>query len=162
MFKIRECNSSRVQNFVVLIFAFSSWSRKTRKFAPRENFPLYGTCTLDEYLCGDSDIPICKELDTASSAGWEEAFLAQLQEEEGSESDKDDNESDNEDLGDSIPPVKLNSLKEVIQCVEDAQQFLEHRGHLEHALRIGQSVDDIVFWKTTSAKHSSICDYLTK
>ena len=114
------------------------------------------TCTLDEYLSGDSDIPICKELDTSSSAGWEEAFLAQLQEEEGSESDKDDTESDNEDLGDSVPPVKLKSLKEVIQCLEDAQHFLEHRGHLEHALRIGQNVDDIVSLKTTSAKKSSI------
>ena len=84
-------------------------------------------CSVEEYLMGDDDLPICTNLDCAT---WEDNFLSQLgdgdpaqQEEMDSEDNKADNDEDNANA--DVPNIQ--SFTEAIKSLEDVQEFLERR-----------------------------------
>ena len=109
-------------------------------------------CNVDEYL--NADLPVCMELDNDS---WEADFLKQLGQEEQEVADE---EEDGEDEMDAQPPPpKLHNFKEAVQSLEDVQQFLESRGYIEEALRIGSSINTMTVLKLKSSKQTTLHDY---
>ena len=98
-------------------------------------------CSVEDYLKGDDDLPICTDLD---SNLWEDNSLSELGQQEP-ESDEDEDNDDNETIP---PPLKIQNFKEAIESLENVQQFLENRGHSEEAISVGLSVDKLVYLKT--------------
>ncbi len=91
-----------------------------------KTMPEEGRCSVDEYLTGEDELPICVDMD---SENWEGEFMAQLGREEQQKVVEDDEEVDNEE--------EASKNKEAIESLEDVQQFLESRGYAEEALGIG-------------------------
>ena len=113
-----------------------------------------GGCTVDEFLTGDSDLPVCVEMDD----NWDTEFIAEL----GSHQQVDHEESDDEDdatidLEEPLP--KFKTYKEAITALEDVASYLEHRGHGDEAFFIGSSIDKLVNLKLASAKQTTLLDY---
>ena len=57
------------------------------------------------------------------------------------------------------PPPKIQNFKEVIQSLEDVQQFLESRGNVE-ALGISSTIDTMAVLKLKSSKQTTLQDYI--
>ncbi len=95
-----------------------------------ETMSAQDSCTLDEYVNGDNDIPVCNDLDSDT---WDSAFMSNLG---GENEDDEDEETPEERIDDSPPPPMISSFKEVIQSLEGIQDFLERRGCMEEALDI--------------------------
>ena len=69
----------------------------------------------------------------------------------------DDEEPNENDL--VIP--KLSNFKEAIQSLDDVQEFLECRGYIQEALKIGSVVDTLTGLKLQSSQQTSLHDYFT-
>ena len=110
---------------------------------------------MDEYLSGDDNLPVCMELDSDS---WEADFLKQLRQEEQEVADEEEDEGEDE-LDVEPPPPKLQNFKEAVQSLEDVQKFLESRGYIEEALRIGSAVDTMTVLQLKSSKQTTLHDY---
>lgn len=104
-------------------------------------------CSVDEYLNGDSDLPVCMGMDGES---WEADFLEHLGQEEPEDEDEEEIEMDIEP-----PPPKFQNFKELIQALEDSQRFLEFRGYIEESLKIGATIDSV----TNVSKQTHINEY---
>lgn len=116
-----------------------------------KTMPTDARCDVDEYL--NDDLPVCMEVDNDS---WEANFLEQLGQEE---QDVADEAEDEDEMDVEPPPPKLHNFKEAIQSLEDIQQFLESRGYMEEALRIGSAVDTMTVLKLKASKQTSLHDY---
>lgn len=101
--------------------------------------PTDGKYNVDKYL--NDDLPVCMELGNDS---WEADFLKQLGREEQEVADE---EEDEDELDAQPPPLKPQNFKEAVQSLEDVQQFLESRGYIEEALRIGSAMDTMTILK---------------
>ena len=120
-----------------------------------KTMPTDGRCNLDEYLSGDDNLPVCMEFDSDS---WEADFLKQLRQEEQEVADEEEDEGEDE-LDVEPPPPKLQNYKEAVQSLEDVQKFLESRGYIEEALRIGSAVDTMTVLQLKSSKQTTLHDY---
>ena len=69
-------------------------------------------CTLDDYLGGDNDLPVCTDLDSDS---WEVNFMSELGLEEECNEDEEEEEMDDE----PPTPLKVQSFKEAIDSIEN-------------------------------------------
>ena len=103
-----------------------------------------GTCDVNEYLQGDDELPVCVDLD---SDNWDTNFMDQLVQEEEEAEQEDEGEDDEMDTD------------QALLALEDVQQFLESRGHLEEALGIGSSMDTMTLLKLKSSKQTTLRDY---
>jgi len=72
------------------------------------------SCSADEYINGDNNLPVCLELDDDK---WEENFLDSLTEPTGEEA-----ESDDEDIL-PPPPLRFKTYKEAFQVLEAYDAF---------------------------------------
>ena len=117
-----------------------------------QTMPADGHCHVDEYL--NDDLPVCMETDNAS---WEVDFLQQLGQEEQQISDDEPGNEDDIDL----PAPKLRNFKEAIQSLDDVQQFLESKGYIEEALKIGSAVDTLTILKLKSSQQATLHNYFT-
>ena len=79
-------------------------------------------CMLVEYVTWDSDLAVCMDI---HAENWQEAFLQQIGQNE-TEEKEDDKEMDNDD-----PPMRITTYREAIRALEDAQQFILSRGHVQ-------------------------------
>ena len=71
-------------------------------------------CSVDEYIKGDDNLPVCTDLDSDT---WDANFLSQLgQQEKESEDEDDENEP-------QPPPLKIQTYKEAIESLENVQLF---------------------------------------
>ena len=86
---------------------------------------------------------------------WEADFLKQLGQEEQEVADEEEDEGEDEM---DVEP-KLQNFKEAVQSLEDGQQFLESRGYIEEALRIGSAIDTMTVLKLKSSKQTTLHDY---
>ena len=119
-------------------------------------------CNLNEYL--NDDLPVCME---AVGDSWEADFLEQLRPEEQQHEqqdedvpDEDANEEDEMDT-DLLAP-KLGNFKEAIQSLDDVQEFLESRGYIEEALKIGSAVDTLTTLKLKSSQQTTLHNYFVR
>ena len=98
-----------------------------------------GDCTIDEYVGGDNDLPICADMDNDNS---ETEFFSELTNEIESESDsdQDDDSADSSVMSFEAPP-KLRSYKEAILALEDVSHFLLYKGHVDEAVHVGATTD---------------------
>ena len=120
-----------------------------------KTMPTDGRCNVDEYLNGDDDLPVCMQLDSDS---WEADFLEQVGQEEQEVADEDEDEGDDE-MDVEPPPPKIQNFKEAVQSLEDVEKFLESRGYIEEALRIGSEIDTLTVLKLKSSTQSTLHDY---
>lgn len=113
-------------------------------------------CTVDEFLTGDNDLPVCVEMDDGN---WDAAFLEEFGEDQQKEvcGHAGDGDSDDEQ---SLP--KLNTYKEAITALEEVSRFLQFKGHVDEALSIGSTIDRIVTLKHKSTRQSTLHDYFTQ
>ena len=114
-------------------------------------------CSVEEYLKGDDDLPICTDLDCDT---WDSNFLSQLGE------DHEDVSEDEEDITmideTPQPPIlKIQTYKEALKSLEDVQQFLESRGHIEEALSLGSSIDRVAYIQLQCTSQTTIHDYFS-
>ena len=60
-----------------------------------------------------------------------------------------------------LPTPKLTNLKEAIQSLDDVQHFLESRGYIKEALKIGSAADILTALKFKSSQQTTLYDYFT-
>ena len=58
------------------------------------------------------------------------------------------------------PPLKVQSYRDTIQSLEDVQQFLGSRGHMQKALCIGSTIDSLTSLQLASTKQNVLNDFL--
>ena len=121
-----------------------------------KTMPTDGSCAVEEYLNGDNDLSVCRELD---SDKWEADFLEGLGQEEEEEVGDEEEDEREEEMDVEPPPPKLKSFREAIECLEDVQQFLESKGCIEHSLGIGSTIDTMTALKVKSLQQTSLHDY---
>lgn len=97
------------------------------------------SCTPQEFISGDADLPVCVEMDDEN---WENTFLEELTAAEGEAEDA-SQEMDKNDDGPVVPK-------------EDVCQFLEHKGHEIEALSIGSSIDHIVALNNSNSQQATL------
>ena len=84
-------------------------------------------CLLEEYVNGDKDLAVCRDVNDSS---WEGTFYVTLGQEQGTkESESEGDEPEN--AVDDEQPVKIKSYKEANKLLEEVQHFLESKGHLK-------------------------------
>ena len=106
---------------------------------------MFKSCTPQQFISGDDDLPVCMEMDDES---WEETFLEELTSaEDASEEMEEDDELDD----DPVLP-KLKTYNEAINFLEVVCQFLEHKGHGVEALSIGSSIDCLIALKHNNSR----------
>ena len=64
-------------------------------------------------------------------------------------------------LTDLLAP-KLGNFKEAIQSLDDVQEFLESRGYIEEALKIGSAVDTLTTLKLKSSQQTTLHNYFVR
>ena len=106
-------------------------------------------CMLEEYMTGDSDLAVCKDI---HGENWQETFLEQIGQSETEE-------KDDEDMNDDYRPMQVKTYQEAIRALEDAQKFLLSRGHMKEAMNIGCSVDSVVALHLNTQKQSTLDHY---
>ena len=94
-------------------------------------------CPLQEYVNGEEDLPVCREIDNNT---WESSFFETLRQEPDEEVSEDEagDEQDNVE-----PSTKVSSYKEANQMLEEVQHFMESKGHIKEAMTLGSVVDSI-------------------
>ena len=110
-----------------------------------------GGCSLDEFLTGDSDLPVCVEMDNDN---WDETFFDQLGQNQDEVASRESDEEDDSDDQEELP--KLKSYKEAVLALEDVSKFLVFKGHGEEAIYIGQTIDRIVNIKHQSRRQTTL------
>ena len=111
-------------------------------------------CTLDEYLHGEDDLPVCVDLDNDS---WDDNFLVQLGHnvQEINETDESDKEIE---LDDESSPLKVQSFKESINPLKEVGRFLKSRGCFEVAMGIGTIIDTVASLQVSTSRQSYLPD----
>ena len=117
-----------------------------------------GSCTVDEFLTGDSDLPVCVEMDDDN---WDTRFLEELGNDHNCEEVSSRDSDDEDDTADQEEPPKLKSYKEAVVALEEVSRFLEFKGHGDEVLSIGCTIDRIVNLKHASARQTTLHDYFT-
>ena len=103
-----------------------------------KTFPNEG-CTVDNFLSGDNDLPVCVEKDNDK---WDSTFFEQLRHDDQEDEDKDIDGHEIEIIDQKFLP-KLKSYKEAINALEDVSRFLESRRHVEESIRISSTIDNL-------------------
>lgn len=111
--------------------SFEAGARSEVRSLIERTMPAGEGCSVEEYIRGDNDLPVCMDL---TGERWDANFLSQLGQQE--ESEEEDDEA-------PPPPLKVQTFKEAIDSLESVQRFLESQGHIEEALLIGSSVDEV-------------------
>ena len=95
-------------------------------------------CHSHEYLSGENDVPVCFDI---SGDKWENEFMSQI----GNEGEDEEDEED-----DPEHPKLLSRPVCTRQC------FLENKGHVNDALRIGSVVDSVLSLKLREQKQTTL------
>ena len=96
-------------------------------------------CTVDEYLTGDSDLPVSADMDDDN---WDRTFLEELGNKQYEEPSRDS--IDKNDIADQEELPKLKGYKEAVVSLEEVSLFLEYNGHGDEVLSSGYTIDRIV------------------
>ncbi|KAI6655723.1 Tigger transposable element-derived protein 4-like [Oopsacas minuta] len=115
------------------------------------------SCSVDEYIQSDGDLPVCQNLD----CDWEDNFLKDIGQpaEEGEITDP-ESDHDVEIVEDTS--LVLNTYKKVIVALENVQKFLEVRGHEAEASGIAATIESCVEYKIKGLglSQSTLSDFL--
>ena len=84
--------------------------------------------------------------------------MKQLGQEEQEVADEEEDEGGDE-MDVEPPPPKLQNFKGAVQSLEDVQQFLESRGYIKVALRIGSAIETMTVLKLKCSKQTTLHDY---
>jgi len=117
-----------------------------------------GGCAVDEFLTGNSDLPVCVEMDDDNR---DTRFLKELGNDHNCEEVSSRDSDDEDDTADQEEPPKLKSYKEAVVALEEVSRFLEFKGHGDEVLSIGCTIDRIVNLKHASATQTTLHDYFT-
>ena len=115
-------------------------------------------CPFEEYVNGDEDLAVCKDVDDSN---WEGSFFATSGQEEDKEASEDEGGDEQESALDDEPPIKVKSYKEPNQLLEDVQHFLEAKGHIKEAITVGSVVDDVSSLQLAVARQTTLNSWLS-
>ena len=113
-------------------------------------------CPLEEYINGDEDLAVCRDINDNS---WESTFFKNLGQEDEEVSDNEEQE-EQEDMDDN-PPPKVKTYKEANEFLEEVQRFLETRGHVKEALTVGSVVDNVSSLQLAAARQTTLISWLS-
>ena len=112
-------------------------------------------CSLHKYLSGENDVPICFDI---SGDKWEDEFISQIGNElhvlDEEEQDEEQYDEENE-VAQQLPP-NMQNYSQALHALEDVQRFLEHKGHVNDALRIGSVVDSVISIKISEQTQTPV------
>ena len=107
-------------------------------------------CPLEEYINGDEDLAVCRDINDNS---WESTFFKNLGQEDEEVSDNEEQE-EQEDMDDN-PPPKVKTYMEANEFLEEVQRFLETRGHVKEAPTVGSVVDNVSSLQLAAARQTT-------
>ena len=113
-------------------------------------------CPLEEYINGDEDLAVCRDINDNS---WESTFFKNLGQEDEEVSDNEEQE-EQEDMDDN-PPPKVKTYKEANEFLEEVQRFLETKGHVKEALTVGSVVDNVSSLQLAAARQTTLTPWLS-
>ena len=120
--------------------------------------PTNVSCSVQEYVNGDDNVPICHDMDDDS---WEETFMSQL----GHDHDIDEQEQEQDKEDDMqaesvVPTPNITTFKDAIIALEDVQNFLENRGHASISMtHVGPAIDAVVSVQIKSMRQHTLQEY---
>ena len=110
-------------------------------------------CTLSEYITGDDDLPVGANL---INENWEDNFLAGVGQ---SVQVTEDEETGDVTLIEEPTVLNTNSYKDAIVALENVQDFLQSRGHIQEAASITSTIEACVEMRVSECTQTSIHDY---
>ena len=114
-------------------------------------------CLLEEYVNGDKDLAVCRDIDDSS---WESTFFATLSQ-EPDEKASEDGGDEQDNAVDEDPPMKVNTYKEANELLEDIQHFLEAKGHIKEAITVGSVVDSVTSFQLAASRQTTLNSWLS-
>ena len=126
------------------------------------------SCSVQELIAGEDDIPVCTELDDDN---WDEVFFSELgPASKKSLTDEDDDsiemcseEVENTEV-ECVHTTTVHSYSDAIKSLENVCLFLEDKGHTDEATTVSSFVSTVVnlSYKAASSRQSSITDFFQK
>ena len=110
-------------------------------------------CSVEEYVNGDSDLPVCVDIDDET---WQENFLESLDADVAIE--EEDEEDEEEDV--LPPPPKIKSHKEAVQSLDDLKNYFESHDCFEEATSVSSLIDRVACHISKSVTQTTLHDYV--
>ncbi len=115
---------------------------------------MISTCSADNYVCADDDLPTYIDMDNDN---WEDIFFAEVGSKKSRldvsvEAVEEDEYYDWTEEVDRTPEGKLTSFSEALAALEDVSTFLESRGYASEATSV---------MTMTSTLQASVCELST-
>ncbi len=115
------------------------------------------SCSADEYLHGDDDLPVCVDL---GGDNWEANFLAQLNQSSTTEDAEDEEDVEEGEL-DEEPISTLNSFSEAMKALDSVKLFLESKNCIEEAITVGSAMDTVASAHLHCTRQTTLHEYFT-
>ena len=119
----------------------------------------HGSCSTEEVVGGDDDLPVCVEMD---GDDWQSAFLDKLANDARKDDEEEDSNCETEDdnAGQDVV-AKITTYKEAIMVLEDVVKFLQHKGSTKEALSLGSTIDGICMCRNASIIQTTLDSFLS-
>ena len=100
---------------------------------------------------------MCQYAFNISGDKWEDEFISQIGDERHVLDEKQDEDQDDEEneVAQHLP-TNVQSYSQALHALEDVQRFLEHKGHVNDALRIGSVVDSVISIKISEQTQTTL------
>ena len=115
-------------------------------------------CSVSDYVNGDSELPVCTDLDNDH---WEDNFMDSLTQENTMTPTEED--SDPESDVDLDPPIPvLKDFKEAIQTLEHVLHFLESRNCLEMATKMSALLTEVAAHHVSAMHQTTLTQFFSR
>ena len=115
--------------------------------------PPIKSCSMEEYVEGDNNLPVCPDMDNAN---WENMFMSELGQEKEEDKDDSNEEESNDQVYESGNPQKNKTYNEAIDSLENVLHFLESQGHAEECFLLDDFMDRVVSLKLSKLNQTTL------
>ena len=115
-------------------------------------------CSVSDYVNGDSELPVCTDLDNDH---WEDNFMDSLTQENTMTPTEEDSDPESDvDLDPPVPVIK--DFKEAIQTLEHVQDFLESRNCLEMATKMSALLTEVAAHQVSAMHQTTLTQFFSR
>ena len=115
-------------------------------------------CSVSDYVNGDSELPVCTDLDNDH---WEDNFMDSLTQENTMTPTEEDSDPESDvDLDPPVPVIK--DFKETIQTLEHVQDFLESRNCLEMATKMSALLTEVAAHQVSAMHQTTLTQFFSR
>ena len=116
------------------------------------------SCSVSDYVNGDSELPVCTDLDNDH---WEDNFMDSLTQENTMTPTEEDSDLESDvDLDPPVPVIK--DFKEAIQTLEHVQHYLESHNCLEMATKMSALLTEVAAHQVSAMHQTTLTQFFSR